>query len=115
MRADVARAGGVQQEYLPHHQPAAPLAQRSVQGGTSFVALPAACISVMYGLPGRIRKTLRHGPDPRSWHLPAPLARLPPQSVRPLLHTCSHVGDYRHHVERSKDERLDRKDGTGRG
>ncbi|EFN53698.1 hypothetical protein CHLNCDRAFT_136519 [Chlorella variabilis] len=26
-----------------------------------------------------------------------------------------HVGDYRHHVERAKDERLDRQDGTGRG
>ncbi|KAL4419760.1 hypothetical protein ABPG75_006858 [Micractinium tetrahymenae] len=26
-----------------------------------------------------------------------------------------HVGDVRHHTERAKDERLDRKDGTGRG
>ncbi|PSC70024.1 plasminogen activator inhibitor 1 RNA-binding -like [Micractinium conductrix] len=26
-----------------------------------------------------------------------------------------HVGDYTHHVERSKDQRMDRQDGTGRG
>lgn len=38
--------------------------------------------------------------------------RLP---LRPCLSGASHVGDYRHHVERAKDERLDRQDGTGRG
>ncbi len=27
---------------------------------------------------------------------------------------CSHVGDYVHHVEKAKEMRLDRQDGTGR-
>lgn len=35
--------------------------------------------------------------------------------VAPCWPRCRHVDTYRHHVERSKDERLDRKDGTGRG
>jgi hypothetical protein len=36
-------------------------------------------------------------------------------SVPTFPQPCSHTSDHRHHLERSKDERLDRKDGTGRG
>lgn len=43
--------------------------------------------------------------------LPALTALLDP----PPSPDCRHVGDYVHHVERAKDMRLDRQDGTGRG
>lgn len=108
---------GVLEQGLPHIKPHInpPQSQPSGDGSTPLVQASAATS-------GRELQWMCYSQGPREAMGQSSFcasACSPPAMrstcVPPFLSICSHDGDNRHHVERSKEVRMDRKDGTGRG